>query len=708
MENGGTSLAGNAFVDNEEYQLFFEHMFELRLEWMHADRSRRPRIFWRWDMSIDASLTRSLRSETGPHVAPRWSWEAASVSDAAFGSGSGSGSAGLASSAECAERAGSPAESIVVAVASIFGAADGGDAAQVPPRQAPLEREIGALSNAELLALALRAAGASRALDGLIVALAGAVSARGDGGPDSLWRQYGSRNAKLMLGSIFGVGVGKAAAWLALAEDVTARTSLSGSQAEAVRPALAASIAAGEISFEQAEAIHRTLPRPGTTASSPGEDLNLAAEMALIAAATGRYRGTTNEDDLSPAETLGLPEANAEQWRQRYAPHLLKAQAELWKLAIDPDGAEPAAAEQHHNRSLRLTQMPGGAWKIAGYAPALHGAAIQTLFDAYQAPRSDRVLPVDPGPDGHGGALRQGAAVSAAEIEAGAQECRGIQGAGEVQSRVEGSVDARGQAGSEVSDILAGSDRSRDQLAYDVFFAMVLAHAKSGAKEGNGGGAPTLLVTTTLEALTSYLGGEQTSPSTGDHRHGSGSTPLPHNSDGTDALETEAREWSLPVDWSPPWGGTSSTEAVSGSGWGIHSLIDRAFASAARSVAPSPISEVVHMICNDALQLLVLDEDGHPLKLGRARRLFTRHQRKALAARDRRCRAPQCDIPAGWCEAHHVRPWSSGGPSDLGNGIMLCSFHHHEVHAGKMEIEPSATSGEVLGALRSPWHVLRA
>ncbi|HYG92222.1 MAG TPA: HNH endonuclease signature motif containing protein, partial [Nocardioides sp.] len=45
-----------------------------------------------------------------------------------------------------------------------------------------------------------------------------------------------------------------------------------------------------------------------------------------------------------------------------------------------------------------------------------------------------------------------------------------------------------------------------------------------------------------------------------------------------------------------------------------------------------------------------------------------------------RCRAEGCTIPATWCEAHHLHPWSQGGPTDLANGVLLCSYHHHRAH----------------------------
>lgn len=75
----------------------------------------------------------------------------------------------------------------------------------------------------------------------------------------------------------------------------------------------------------------------------------------------------------------------------------------------------------------------------------------------------------------------------------------------------------------------------------------------------------------------------------------------------------------------------------------------------------------------------VLGGDSEVLDLGTSRRLFSRAQRLALAERDDGC--AWCSRPATHTEAHHIEWWKAhGGPTDLANGILLCSPHHHMIH----------------------------
>jgi hypothetical protein len=75
----------------------------------------------------------------------------------------------------------------------------------------------------------------------------------------------------------------------------------------------------------------------------------------------------------------------------------------------------------------------------------------------------------------------------------------------------------------------------------------------------------------------------------------------------------------------------------------------------------------------------VLGGERVPLDLGRASRLFSKAQRLALGERDGGCAS--CGQNIGYVEAHHIRWWQrDAGPTDLANGVLLCSFCHHRVH----------------------------
>lgn len=106
------------------------------------------------------------------------------------------------------------------------------------------------------------------------------------------------------------------------------------------------------------------------------------------------------------------------------------------------------------------------------------------------------------------------------------------------------------------------------------------------------------------------------------------------------------------------------------------------------------------LACNARLIPAVLGKSSEVLDLGRSQRLFNAAQRRALLVRDRTCRAEGCDIPGTWAEAHHWVPWLQGGSTDLRNGVLLCSHHHHRAHDPDHVAERLA-SGDVRFARRT-------
>ena len=84
---------------------------------------------------------------------------------------------------------------------------------------------------------------------------------------------------------------------------------------------------------------------------------------------------------------------------------------------------------------------------------------------------------------------------------------------------------------------------------------------------------------------------------------------------------------------------------------------------------------------------------GSEPKLSDGVRLFTGKLRRLLELRDRGCAFPGCNRPPPWCHAHHITPYSQGGPTTLTNGVLLCGHHHRLIHQGhwKIHLTPDHT-----------------
>jgi hypothetical protein len=61
-----------------------------------------------------------------------------------------------------------------------------------------------------------------------------------------------------------------------------------------------------------------------------------------------------------------------------------------------------------------------------------------------------------------------------------------------------------------------------------------------------------------------------------------------------------------------------------------------------------------------------------------------------LAVRDGGCVFPDCTRPAAWTQAHHIVPWSEGGPTELSNLALACDPHHDAIHHDGWQIRMGA------------------
>ena len=99
---------------------------------------------------------------------------------------------------------------------------------------------------------------------------------------------------------------------------------------------------------------------------------------------------------------------------------------------------------------------------------------------------------------------------------------------------------------------------------------------------------------------------------------------------------------------------------------------------------PIPMGELRRLACDADILPGVFRAKTQKLWLGRKRRTATETQRAALALRDLGCIG--CDAIPAWCQAHHIQPWSRGGPTNLDNLVLVCARCHHNIHDDGWEV----------------------
>ncbi len=97
--------------------------------------------------------------------------------------------------------------------------------------------------------------------------------------------------------------------------------------------------------------------------------------------------------------------------------------------------------------------------------------------------------------------------------------------------------------------------------------------------------------------------------------------------------------------------------------------------------------------CDGTFTEVIIDGETVPLQMGRERRLFPAHLRRAIIIRDETC--IKCGAPPSRTQVHHIEHWSDDGETELDNGCLLCQRCHTQVHHHGWDI--------MIGFARHPW-----
>jgi hypothetical protein len=90
---------------------------------------------------------------------------------------------------------------------------------------------------------------------------------------------------------------------------------------------------------------------------------------------------------------------------------------------------------------------------------------------------------------------------------------------------------------------------------------------------------------------------------------------------------------------------------------------------------------VQRLLCDAGVHRVFVAGRSSILDYGTTTRTVPANLFNALVIRDQHCRFPGCDRPPDWCDAHHVRWVTRGGPTCLENLALQCSRHHHLLHS---------------------------
>ncbi|MEV6964366.1 DUF222 domain-containing protein [Hamadaea sp. NPDC051192] len=391
-------------------------------------------------------------------------------------------------------------------------------------------------------------------------------------------------------------------------------------------PVVEEALAAGQVTVDQARVIAKTVHDLPSAVGAVGKAK--AADVLTKLAADDRLRPETLENHRSQILELVAPEIAEERLRR------------------DLERAERSAYDR---RDFTLIPYGEGEYRIRGILDSEMAAIVRAALDPLSGPRK-------PAPTAAAAAGLAGAADAAGSFEA-----PGTAAVGSAGTDVRGGFTMAGCAGVEAAGgfTMAGcADAYGTGTGTGTCACVDASCAGAGCRAG---------ATDRGRVTARVLPGEPDLRSAGARR--------------ADAL-VEVCQRIMNAGELPDNGGEKPHLTITLPWAALQAKVGAGLLDTGDLLTPETVRRLA---CDAKIIPAVLGGDGQVLDVGRARRLIDGPLRRALVLRDKGCAFPGCDRPPQWCHGHHIRSWADGGDTCLANSVLLCGFHHREIHHGHWE-----------------------
>ncbi|WP_171007046.1 HNH endonuclease signature motif containing protein [Brevibacterium sp. 2SA] len=451
-------------------------------------------------------------------------------------------------------------------------------------------------------------------------------------------RDYGAKTTKDLVRDRCGVSSREAARRVDLADNLGKRVTTSGESLEPVNPAIAEGLRSGRLSTVQAGLITRFI---GELPRSVTEAQRLEAESILV--------------DKAPA-------VHVKDIRILFD-EILK-----W---LDPDGELPKDDTPREDFAVHLRARKDGTWDLRGRLDAVVGGIMHGLLTSRM--QSESESGTDSCSDGTQSVDDEepGTSVQPAGDDAGLSTDDEARHGGEVGSSGDPSADDAAAGSGDPAgngDLRSNSDPSADDAADDVvqLFSEVLCGDRYDAVD------PTPQQLPVASAQSSRAADVPAGYGMRDD-----GIPVPMVGAQPSVRNRIYERFATiigRIEMDRVGAGAPFALVVTAKAEDIAQGRGRATTGAAESF---PIDTAVREGLNKTVFFHLMSEKGRTVSVETENRYANKSQLAILTARDKGCTFPGCETPPGWCEAHHIVPFSEGGKTNINNLTLACSYHHH-------------------------------